>query len=225
MQRLLQMQLLHLPVNDMRVVLASGSPRRKTLIKKIVDEVEIITADVDERKIEEPLRKRFEGAPQQDAAAWISMELAMAKAKAVFEKIGCPEDTVVIGADTSVALSDEILGKPVDRDDAVRMLRKESLEPQYVLTGVALVSSWGERKFAASSRVVFNPLDEAQEARIQAYCDLDEPYDKAGAYGLQDHADTLVKCYEGSFDNIVGLPTEKLKEEFEKYCKESNNTL
>ena len=201
----------------MRIILASASPRRKQLIRKLFDEFEIMTADVDERAIEEPLKKRFEGAPQQDAAAWISMELAMAKAKTVFEKLGKPEDTVVIGADTSVALPDEILGKPADRDDAVRMLRKESLEPQYVITGVALVSAWDERKFAASSRVVFNELDDAQEARIQAYCDLDEPYDKAGAYGLQDHADTLVKCYEGSFDNIVGLPTEKLKEEFEIY--------
>lgn len=203
----------------MKIVLASGSPRRKQLIKKLFDEVEIITADVDERAIEEPLRKRFEGAPQQDAASWISMQLATAKAKAVFEKLGKPENTVVIGADTSVALPDEILGKPLDRDDAVRMLRKESMEPQYVVTGVALVSSWDERKFVALSRVVFNELDEAQEARIQAYCDLDEPYDKAGAYGLQDHADTLVKCYEGSFDNIVGLPTEKLKEEYELFCK------
>ena len=203
----------------MRIVLASASPRRKLLIKKLFDEFEIITADVDERAIEEPLKLRFADAPQQDAASWISMELAMAKAKAVYEKIGKPENTVVIGADTSVALSDEILGKPKDRDDAVRMLRKESLEPQYVVTGVAFVAAWGERKFVALSRVVFNELDDAQEARIQAYCDLDEPYDKAGAYGLQDHADTLVKCFEGSFDNIVGLPTEKLKDEYEAFTE------
>jgi len=207
-------------MDNVRIILASGSPRRKELIKKVCDKVEIITADIDERSIETPLLNRFKGASMQDAAAWISMELAFAKAKAVFDMMGCPDDTVVIGADTSVALPDEILGKPKDRDDAVRMLRKESLSPQYVLTGVALIGLGKERKFVVTSKVFFNKLDEAQEKRIQDYCDTNDPYDKAGAYGIQAYADTLVDYFEGDFDNIIGLPAAKLKEELEVFIKE-----
>jgi len=218
-------------MTEIRYVLASGSPRRKELIKQVVDNVEIITADVDERSIEEKLLSNFKGAPCQDAAGWISMELAFAKAKAVFEKLGSPENTVVIGADTSVALPDEILGKPIDREDAVRMLRKESLEPQYVLTGVAFVGLGKERKFVKSSKVVFKGLDEIQEKRIQEYCDTKDPYDKAGAYGIQAYAAKLVDYYDGNIDNIIGLPVGKVKEELdifigntEKETKMNNRT-
>ena len=200
----------------MKIVLASGSPRRRILLKKIYTDFQIVTSDVDEKTIEDEIKKRLIGIPEPEVAAEMSMELAMAKAKAVFVQLGCPEETLVIGSDTSVALPDEILGKPKDRDDAVRMLRKESLDPQYVITGVALISSEKEVKFFESSKVVFHYLDTEQEERIQRYCDTDEPYDKAGAYGLQDHADSLVDYFEGDFDNIVGLPVDRLKKEIEK---------
>ncbi len=204
----------------MRIVLASGSPRRKKLLKKLYDDFEILTAQIDERSIEEELLKRFEGAPRPEVTMYICMQLAYEKAMAVFEKLGSPEDTLVIGADTSCALPDEILGKPKDREDAVRMLRKESMFPQYVITGVALIAEGKKKKFSVSSRVVFKPLDKDQEERIQRYCDTDEPYDKAGAYGLQDHADTMVDYYEGDFDNIVGLPVSALKKEIDIFIKE-----
>lgn len=204
----------------MKIVLASGSPRRKKLLKKLYNDFDILTAEIDERSIEDNLLNRFEGAPRPEVTMYICMQLAYEKAKAVFNKLGCPADTIVIGADTSCALPDEILGKPKDREDAVRMLRKESMFPQYVITGVALIAEGKERKFSVSSKVVFKTLDREQEERIQRYCDTDEPYDKAGAYGLQDHADTMVDYYEGDFDNIVGLPVSELKNEIDLFIKE-----
>ena len=151
--------------------------------------------------------------------------------------------TMVFGpADTVVALENEIMGKPEDREDAVRMLRAQSKEPQQVMTGVSLVaktrfSACGcccqkdgcaktdacieqdvlVRTFAEKTLVYFHPLDEAQEARIQAYCDTEEPYDKAGAYGIQQHGDVLVERFEGDYDNIVGFPVERIRQEIEEY--------
>ena len=132
-----------------------------------------------------------------------------------------------------MALENEILGKPRDREDAVRMLRAQSMEPQRVITGVTLIlrntddASCGcaakeppdveistkIRTFTEETLVYFKPLDEAQEERIQQYCDTDEPYDKAGAYGIQLNGSSLVDHFEGDYDNIVGFPTERVRDE------------
>ena len=201
----------------MKYVLASGSPRRKVLLKEVLSDFEIITADIDERPIEEQIENELAGMQNPGLASIVSMELSKAKAMAVFKAMGEPEDTLVIGADTCVAVSDEIMGKPVDRDDAVRMLRKLSMEPQYVITGVSFITKDRTYSFAEESVVTFNPLDAAQEDRIQRYCDTPEPYDKAGAYGLQDQSDSLVKGWSGDFNNIVGLPTDRIRKELEVF--------
>ena len=197
----------------MRVILASGSPRRKELLKRIYDEFEPITAPVDERAIEEGIEEELKGKPMYEVAEAMVLQLSKAKALAVYEMLGCPEGSIVIGADTAVAVSDEIMGKPKDRDDAVRMLRKLSKEKQYVLTGVSIIEKGVLRSFAETSAVYFNPLDEEQERKIQAYCDTEEPYDKAGAYGIQLIGDEMVSRIEGDFDNIMGLPVERLRKE------------
>ncbi len=197
----------------MRVILASGSPRRKELLKRIFDDFEIITADVDERSIELAIEDELKGQMMQDVAAQMVSALSKAKALAVYEFLGCPKDSLVIGADTAVAVSDEIMGKPKDRDDAVRMLRKLSKEKQYVLTGVSYIKDGKVNSFVETSIVTFNPLDDIQEAKIQKYCDTPEPYDKAGAYGIQLIGDEMVKSVEGDFDNIIGLPVTRLKKE------------
>ena len=202
-----------------RIVLASSSPRRRMLLGKITDSFEVVSSDVDERSIEEEIMKSCSSLSRPAAADKLCRALARCKAFDVYEKLGRPANTVVIGADTSVALSDEILGKPSDRNDAVRMLRKESLEPQKVVTGVCIIADGKEEVFSEFSSVYFKPLDDAQEARIQMYCDSDEPYDKAGAYGIQDGADALVAGFEGSYDNIVGFPSETMKIKLEKYLK------
>ena len=205
-----------------KVYLASGSPRRKELMHKITNDFEIIIPEVDERAIEERFEKQFcvnepNHAPMQDIARVICMELASAKAnevKRILEERG-EKNYLIIGCDTSVAIPDEILGKPKDRADAVRMLRAESENIQYVISGVSIIRDCDdpdncETKFTATTEVHFNPLTEEQEAKIQAYCDTKEPYDKAGAYGIQLYGDGFVNKIIGSYDNVVGFPVEKI---------------
>ena len=197
----------------MKIILASGSPRRRELLKKITEDFEVRTADIDERSIEDSIEKELEDLPKYEVAAATVSQLSKAKALAVYEAMGCPKDLIFIGADTAVAVSDEIMGKPKDRDDAVRMLRKLSEEKQYVMTGVSIIKDGFVNTFVETSLVIFNPLDEEQERKIQAYCDTEEPYDKAGAYGIQLIGDQIVDHYEGDFDNIIGFPTERIKRE------------
>ena len=233
----------------MDIVLASTSPRRRELIKRITDQFKAVAADVDEKAIEDRIEADRGKLTEAQLAEKIVRALSKAKALAVFDSLGQPEDTVVIGADTVVALENEILGKPKDRDDAVRMLRAQSLEPQQVMTGVTLVyrgefqngvpscchmikglkearnainGEDGEhsvmvRTFVEKTLVYFHQLDAAQEARIQAYCDTEEPYDKAGAYGIQQNGDVLVERYEGDYDNIVGFPVARIKSELKGF--------
>ena len=232
----------------MDIVLASTSPRRRELIKRITEQFTAVAADVDEKAIEERREAERGKLTEAQLAEKTVRALSKAKALAVFDALGQPENTVVIGADTVVALENEILGKPKDRDDAVRMLRAQSLEPQQVMTGVTLVfrghfnkgnccyekrvckaledarehmdkteaaQDLFVRTFVEKTLVYFHPLDEAQEARIQAYCDTEEPYDKAGAYGIQQNGDVLVERYEGDYDNIVGFPVARIRSELE----------
>jgi len=201
----------------MRVVLASGSPRRKELLKELFDSFDIITSSVDERTIETRIENESKDLDCLEIAEKMVKELSKAKAISVFDSLANNNDTLVIGADTTVALSDEILGKPIDREDAVRMLRKESIEDQKVITGVTLIYNNQIKTFAETSVVIFNKLDDEQEKRIQEYCNTDDPYDKAGAYGIQALGDKLVSSFIGEFNNIVGLPTERLKLELESF--------
>ena len=214
----------------MRIILASTSPRRRELIKRIAPEYEAIASTVDEQAVEEEVVKNCAGLSESELAERMVRTLSAKKALSVFESLEDKEDVLVIGADTVVCLSGEILGKPRDREDAVRMLRAQSMEPQQVITGVSLIlnacapeccsgcracSSGGTeiRTFTEKTLVYFHPLDDAQEARIQAYCDTAEPYDKAGAYGIQQNGNSLVERYEGDFDNIVGFPVARIKKE------------
>ncbi|MCR5010142.1 MAG: Maf family protein [Clostridia bacterium] len=221
----------------MRIILASTSPRRRELIKKITDTFECSASSVEEQAIEDRLVKQGGYCTEAELAGLTVRALSRAKAFDVFEKLGRPEGSLVIGADTVVCLQNEILGKPKDREDAVRMLRAQSVEPQRVITGVTLIYKCRKntipgcekgccadccgttaggtqvRTFTEESLVYFNPLDEAQEARIQAYCDTNEPYDKAGAYGIQLGGIALVDHYEGDVENIIGFPVNRIKRE------------
>ena len=233
----------------MRIILASTSPRRRELIKKITPDYECVPSCVDEQAVEERVEKGGGYASEAELAVLMVRALSREKALDVFERLEDKENVLVIGADTVVCLSSEILGKPKDRADAVRMLRAQSMEPQRVITGVSFIYSGslsGDsccmirkssccnaecagcgatgsnkegttiRTFTEETLVYFYPLDEAQEARIQAYCDTEEPYDKAGAYGIQLGGNALVERYEGDFDNIVGFPVKRIKQELQE---------
>lgn len=201
----------------MRYVLASGSPRRRELITKVVNNCEIITSKIDERTIEDEILTKYKDLPKDKLAVEITETLSKEKALAVFKMLGEPNDTIVIGADTTVSVYDEIMGKPVDKADAIRMLRKESTYPQHVITGITLVEKNKIVSFFESTEVIFKELDDEQEKRIEAYVNTEEPYDKAGAYGIQDSADDMILKYNGDYNNIIGLPVERLKNELEDF--------
>lgn len=182
------------------VVLASGSPRRRDLLKEMgVLEFEVVPADVDEEALTDP-------------DPWVTARrLAREKALAVFaEREGC----LVIGGDTVVAYDDEAgeliqLAKPMDVADAERMLGILSGRTHRVITGVCVKWPGGFSSFTDESKVTFKTMS-AEE--ISAYVATGEPMDKAGAYGLQGGARPFIAKVEGSVNNVIGLPTERLAE-------------
>lgn len=185
----------------MKTILASGSPRRRELLGMVTDEFEVHPMDADET-----LPK---GMPVEIAAAFLADVKAQAAAKAF------PED-LVIGCDTIVVYEDEIMGKPRNREDAFRMLRKLSGETHKVMTGVALYLNGKSTTFTSETSVTFYPLTDAE---IEQYLDTGEPFDKAGAYGIQGKGALLVRGIEGDYFNVVGLPVAELSRTLPKFLK------
>lgn len=126
------------------------------------------------------------------------------------------ENEILITADTMVLCNGEILGKPADRDDAVRILSKLSGNRHTVITGVTLRSVSSQRTFSATTDVWFRKLSQEE---IYYYIDNYKPYDKAGAYGAQDWIGYIaIEKIEGSYFNVMGLPVQKLYREIEKFA-------
>ena len=185
------------------------------MLSLVTDKFEVITVDVDERSAE--IRMEEEGVP----ALRVSEGLAELKAKAVFDTLSEPEkeNTIVIGADTSVVLDNIIFGKPKDRQEAVDMLSLLSGKTHVVATGVAVFAGSKVKIFTEETYVEFNALDDYQRELIEAYCDGGSPYDKAGGYGIQDKGALLVKCINGDYSNVVGLPVPRLAREISGMLK------
>jgi septum formation protein len=177
----------------MGIILASASPRRKELLGFIVNEYEVVPS-----KVEEIVPK---GMPVLKQPEYLS------KIKALDISKQYPND-IVIGADTSVILGKEILGKPKDRTDAERMLLNLSGKVHKVVTGCTVVKNGATKSFSVVSRVKFQKLTKTE---IYAYLDTDEPYDKAGSYAVQGRAGAFVEWIKGDYFNIVGLPIAQLK--------------
>lgn len=174
----------------MELFLASRSPRRRELLEAAGIPFRCVAGDVDEAL--QP------GVKPEDAVRML------AEAKALKGAESCTSG-LVLGADTLVALGDEILGKPVDREDARRMLRGLSGSCHRVLTGVALIRISDGRRLVnhACTEVHMRALTTAE---IEAYVASGESDDKAGAYAIQETADRFVTHIEGPYDNVVGLP-------------------
>ena len=149
---------------------------------------EVLAAEVDETP-----------HPDETPAAYVE-RLAIDKARAV---LALRPGARVLGADTTVTIDDEILGKPVDAADAARMLRKLSGRTHHVLTGVAVVSAAGVQSAVETTRVWFDAMTEED---ISWYVGTGEPIDRAGAYAIQGLASRFVPRIEGSYSNVVGLP-------------------
>ena len=182
--------------DNLNVVLASASPRRKELLSLIFNEYDIRPADCDEALPE--------GIKAQEAVEYLSL----IKNKATVEI--CDKKSLVISADTVVAVDGEILGKPQDKEDARRMISLLSGREHQVFTGVTLSLNGKFKTFSEKTDVVFYTITDKE---IEDYISTDEPYDKAGAYGIQGKAGLLVKAVNGDYYNVVGLPVARLKRE------------
>jgi len=175
----------------MKIILASGSPRRKELLEMLqVKNLEIIPAKGEEQ-----------AHPDLSPDALVR-ELSRCKAAEVAAAHAAPGD-IVIGADTIVVLDGAVLGKPKDADDAKRMLTALSGRAHTVFTGVTVLRDDTVLSHAERTEVHFRPLTEAE---IDAYIATGEPMDKAGAYGAQGYAALFVEKLEGDFFNVMGLP-------------------
>lgn len=187
-------------LSAVRLILASGSPRRRDLLAVMGLACRVRPAEVDEWE-----------AGDADPAALV-LHNARLKADAVSAMF---PNAPTLAADTTVALGDAVLNKPVDLEDARRMLRQLSGRTHTVHTGVSL--RWPARgssvDFVESSQVRFRVLD---DATISAYFGIVNPLDKAGAYGIQEGRDMIIEDWQGSLHNIMGLPTERLHEVFEQ---------
>lgn len=179
----------------MTFILASASSRRKELMEQAGFDFEVVISDVEEI-LEDGL------SPKEQAK-----NLAEQKALAV---ASLHSDQVVIGADTIVVLNGDILGKPVDAQDALKTLKRLNGNVHEVITGVAIVVNGRCFSFANITKVTFY---EMKESWIEDYVKSGEPMDKAGSYGIQGLGFELVEKIEGDFYSVMGLPIAQLKRE------------
>ena len=174
------------------LILASSSPRRRELIKKIASDVSVCSPDCDEVTAGDPI--------------FVATENARRKGRAV-------QGDFVLACDTVVALGKTLFGKPGSEKEAIEALKALSGKTHEVVGGVYLRYNGVEHVFYDVSKVTFKTLTEQE---IQNYVQTFRPLDKAGSYGIQDGV--VVASYEGSLDNIVGLPTEKITEVLKEIC-------
>ena len=175
------------------IILASASPRRKELLKQITEDFEISVSSVEEI------------VPDNIPAEEVPQFLSTLKARDV--ALNYP-DKLVIGADTCVLCNGKILGKPKDNDDAYNMLSLLSGKTHSVITGCTLVKNGKSISFSVTTEVEFFKLTDQE---IYDYIATNEPFDKAGGYGIQSKGGLLVKEINGDYFNVVGLPIAKLK--------------
>lgn len=202
--------LLHTQKTNMRLILASNSPRRRELLGglDIPYEVHVI------KGIDESYPASL---PAVDVAGYIAKKKAMPykrwfeDIRNVQEGVMVGSDTIVVTADTVVVVDDVILGKPSSREDAANMLRTLSGKTHQVYTGVCLLSPVEERGFSVRTDVTFRNLSEEE---ITYYIDKYQPFDKAGAYGIQEWIGYIgVTKLEGSYFNVMGLPVQRINDE------------
>ena len=195
-------------LKDKKIVLASGSPRRIEMMRTRGIEPLVMPADIEEN------------IPKVHSMCETVMFLALKKAQDVSERLSSMPDrpengSIIIAADTIVYKDGEIMGKPADRDDAYRMLDKLRNDFHYVVTGVALLSYGRQltRVFAEVTKVYFKDYPDSE---LKAYLDTDEAYDKAGAYAIQGYFAKHIDHIEGSYENVIGFPWERIEKEILK---------
>nr|WP_294945008.1 Maf family nucleotide pyrophosphatase [uncultured Mucilaginibacter sp.] len=188
------------------IILASKSPRRQELLKLMDIDFRVVLKEVDE------------SYPDGLSPAEIALYIAQKKAEAFDEDI---TDGVVLTADTIVCIEGEILGKPDNAEHAVEMLHKLSGKAHQVYTGVCLLHKHQYNKFYDMSEVFFRKLTDEE---ISSYVAEYQPFDKAGSYGIQQRIGLIgIERINGSYTNVVGLPTEKVYQQLMKITSSQGN--
>jgi len=182
----------------MNIVLASASPRRRELLKIITENFNAVSTDADETLPED--------MPAKKAAAY----LAEIKASCAAEDF---PDALVIGCDTTVVYDNSILGKPKDINQCREFMNMLSGRTHSVITGCCLIHSENIMSFSVETEVSFRNLTSDE---IEEYISTEEPYDKAGGYGIQGKGALLIEKINGDYFNVVGLPVSRLKIEIDK---------
>lgn len=188
----------------MKIVLASGSPRRRELMWLITDDFEVRVSDADESLPENIIA--------ENAAEYLSAKKA--------EALALNPGEIVIGCDTVVVTNGKILGKPSSESECRKMLSMLSGRIHTVFTGVTILSQDKRRSFTSETKVRFFELSEKE---ISDYIATGEPFDKAGGYGIQGKGALLVKDIEGDFFNVVGLPVSRLRRELDDFIENDCN--
>jgi septum formation protein len=191
----------HLPP----LILASASPRRSELLRQLEMSFEVVVSEAQET-LDEQMTAR--------EAAQLN---AYRKARAVAKKY---PDALVLGADTLVCLETRLFGKPASFEDAYQMLESLQGRTHHVVTALCLMHlrDHRQRLVAETTRVTFRALD---AVKIQRYLNKVNPMDKAGAYAIQESGDLIVESIDGSYTNVVGLPLERLRDEFKAWTAAS----
>lgn len=189
-------------ISQYHILLASNSPRRRELFGGLGVEYEVVSLP----EIDESYPPTLQGVE-------IPTYIAARKAEAYSQWM--KDDTLLITADTIVWLDGKVYGKPADAQDACKMLRELSGKTHTVITGMALTTRDKQRTFAVESYVTFAQLDEAE---IEYYVSKYKPFDKAGAYGIQEWIGYIgVTALEGSYFNVMGLPVQRLYQELKQW--------
>jgi septum formation protein len=191
------------------LILASQSPRRYKLLKEAGVDFEAVKSEHEEP---DPGEWRFDPTDFAQAAAYF-------KARSVGQYY---PDRIILGADTIVVLHGQIYGKPVDRDDARRILLALTSHPHDVITGVALYYPLTSRRLIGYdiTRITMRRMSDEE---LEKYLDSGEWEGKAGAYGIQESADAFVEKVEGSFSNVVGLPIELVLNMLQRFRSDQDN--
>lgn len=189
-----------LSIKNYKLILASASPRRQQLMKDAGFTFEVRLKNVEEKY---PQELHWENVPEY---------LSKVKASAFREELKA--DEVLITADTVVCIHDRILGKPADRKEAISMLQELSGNRHLVVTGVSVTTRTEQLSFSSRTDVFFKRLSNEE---IEFYVDTYKPFDKAGAYGIQEWIGYIgIERIEGSFYNVMGLPIQRLYETLRK---------
>jgi septum formation protein len=185
-----------------KIILASGSPRRKQLLELAGIPFEVVVSNIDESF-----------SPEMDPFQ-VAKYIAEKKALSVQKTLVNGDAYTIIAADTVVVLNHEFLGKPAGRGEAIHILSKLSGKIHHVITGVCILSGSYKNVFEVKTEVEFFPLT---KEKIEYYVDTYKPYDKAGAYAIQEWIGAVgIKSIKGDFYNVIGLPISGVVAELEK---------